>query len=594
MQKTPSWDLSDLFSSIEDPKIEKSITETAKKATAFREKYRSKLVDFATPTALVGIMKEYEDILSTAVLPLAYGELVFSADSISPEKGAFLQKVRIAVTEIFSQLIFVELEITDFSEKIFGDLLASNELENYKHFFEKLLDWKKHRLSEKEEQVIEMKELTGKQAFTRLFEQELARQKFVIEIDGSEKELSQSEILNLLHTSDDQAIRRKASEIFTSELLQKESVIVFVFNTLMADKKISDKLHRFSFPEQARHLSNEAKREAVESMAKAVEENYSLVRQYYDFKRQVLGLEKLFDYDRYAPIAASDQQYTFAEAQEIVLNAFGAFDFVFGEIAEKIFAKSWIDAAPIKGKRGGAYCECATPEMHPYVFMNFTGSASDVITLAHEMGHAVNFELARKQTFVNFNSPLTLAETASTFAETLVFKRLVEKTKDKKILLGLYMQKIEGIFASVHRQIALYRFEQDFHRIYREKGELSRSEISEIWRERQSKMFGDSIKITDGYDNWWMYISHFVHTPFYVYAYSFGELLALGLFEKMENDQQNFVEKYKLFLEAAGTQSPEQLASIFGIDLEDPNFWKGGLKIIAGYLDEARLLFSQQ
>ena len=592
MQKPPTWDLTDLFSSIHDPKIDQLTNVTMQRTKIFREKYHGRIGELATPSNMLEVIKEYESILSDFVLPQVYGELIFSVDSASSENGAFLQKVRSEAAEIFSQLIFVELEITNLSEQQLMLLMESEIIFEYRHFFEKLADWKINRLSEAEEQIVEMKDLTGRRAFVRLFEQELAGQKFKVEITGEKKHLSQSEILNLLHTSESQDVRKRAAEAFTAGLHEKESVLVFIMNILAEDKKISDKLHKFSFPDQSRHKTNEAKPEAVEAMASVVEKHYNLVQQYYDFKKEVLGLEKIYDYDRYAPLEKIDQAYTFVQAKEIVLDAFKSFDENFGKIAEVFFEKSWIDAAPGKGKRGGAFCEGATPTMHPFVFMNFTGSANDVMTLAHELGHAINFELSRKQTFVNYGQPLTLAETASIFAETLVFKKMVESIKDKKVLLGLYMQKIESIFASTSRQISMYRFEQDFHNNYRERGEMSAGEIGKLWRDRQGKMFGESLILTGGYDNWWMYVAHFIHTPFYVYAYAFGELLAFGLFEKAKEDRGEFAKKYIEFLEAAGSKSPQELADLFEIDLEDESFWESGMRTVEQYLIKAKELHS--
>ena len=594
MQKAPTWDLTDLFSSIEDPKIEQLIEQTARRAKIFQQKYRTNLLLYAKPSALFEALKEYESILSAAIKPQAYGELLFTVDSISPANGAFLQRVKTATTEIFSQLIFFELEISGFSKKIFQQLLESEELLAYRHYLEKLLAWKPYRLSEAEEKIFEMKELTGRQALTRLFEQELSRQKFKLDVEEKSLFLTQAEILNLLYTNDKQEVRAKAAQVFTQGILQKESVLTFVTNTLAQDKKISDQLHGFTFAQQSRHLQNEANPAAVEAMTEIVEKHYGLVQEYYAFKKEVLELEKLYDYDRYAPLKIASKKYSFAEAQEIVLGAFDEFDPSFGKIAKNFFEKKWIDAFPLHGKRGGAYCEGATPDVHPYVFMNFTGSANDVMTLAHELGHGINFELARKQTFVNYNSPLTLAETASIFAETLTFSKLASSTDDKKVLLGLYMQKIEGIFASVQRQISMYRFEQDLHTTYRNSGELSTSQISQLWRKRQEQMYGDSIILTEEYDNWWMYIPHFIHTPFYVYAYAFGELLALGLFEKAQSSPKEFFEKYKKFLEAGGSQSPNDLARLFGIDLEDGEFWESSIRIIEQYLRKAKQLHLDQ
>ncbi len=593
MEKLPLWNLSDLFTSISDPRINESLEDVSRRAKKFRDDYHLKIKDITSPSKMLEVFKEYESIISLAVKPQAYAELLHSTNTANPEYGAFMQKASTTSAEIFSQLIFFELELTFLPEKEFASFLESVELANYRHYFEKLSAWKKHRLSEKEEQILEFKRLTGKQAFQRLYEQELTKQQFSLEIDGEKKNLNQSEILNILYTSSNQTKRADAAAAFTVGLSEKESILTFVMNTLAEDKKIEDKLLGFEYPEQARHLNNEANRDAVETMVKVVEESYALVQEYYTFKKEVLGLEKMYDYDRYAPVGSKNKSIEFKEAQEIVLGAFSDFDGDFGKIATDFFDKQWIDAAPMTGKRGGAYCEGATPDVHPYVFMNFTGSINDVMTLAHELGHGINFELARKQSIVNYNCPLTLAETASIFAETLAFRKTTENETDKEVLLGMYMQKIESIFASVQRQISMFRFEQDFHNAYRKGGELTAAQINVLWIGRQREMFGNVVSLTANYESWWSYVSHFIRTPFYVYAYAFGELLAFGLLHKAEKKPEQFPGMYREFLEGGGSKSPQELAQIFNIDLEDENFWRSGIETIAEYIKKAKKLKSE-
>ncbi|KKQ79721.1 MAG: Oligoendopeptidase F, partial [Candidatus Moranbacteria bacterium GW2011_GWD2_38_7] len=326
IENIPSWDLSDLFSSVSDPKIEVIINETSKRAKNFKEKYRDKLAAFSEPSQLLPIIKEYESILSDAIKPQAYAELTFTVDSLSPANGAFLQNIRTKVAEIISELIFFELEITKFSEDVFSRLIDSEMLVDYKHYFERLLVWKPFRLSEAEERVMEMKGLTGRQAFVRLFDQELSRQKFQLTIDGKIVQMTQSEILNILYSNKNQENRAQAAKSFTKGLIQKEDVLTFVMNTLAEDKKIEDSLRGFTFPEQDRHLKNQASPESIEAMCRIVEKFYGLVQQYYVFKKEVLGLEKIFDYDRYAPLKTSGKKYSFEEAREIVLSAFEEFD----------------------------------------------------------------------------------------------------------------------------------------------------------------------------------------------------------------------------------------------------------------------------
>lgn len=585
----PSWNLSDLFLSMDDPEIQKTLTFALEKATSFNKKYKGKLNELVESLQLLNALKEFEDIVSTAIKPQDYAELLHSTDSVSHEKGAFLQKIKSETNEIFSELIFFEIELGKLEN--FDKFLNDKKLSEYRHYFEKLSNQKKFHLSEKEEKIIEKKDLSGRQAFARLFELQLSRQKFKINIDGEEKSLTQSEILNLLNTESRQDIRKKAAKIFTDTLKQDAGVLTFVTNTLAEDKKNEDKLRGFEFPEDSRHLANETDSKAVEVMCKVVEDYYHLTEDYYKFKKEVLGLQQMYDYDRYAPIDDSQGTYTFQEAKEIVIDAFGEINNDFAKIAQDFFDKNWIDAKVLHGKRSGAYCAPIAPDIHPYVFMNYSGSSNDVKTLAHELGHALHFDLARKQSILNYNVPLTLAETASIFAEMLVFSKLASSTDDERILLGLYMKKIEEIFASVQRQISMFRFEQDLHAKYRESGELSMEQINKLWRNRQQQMFGDSIILTEEYDNWWMHIPHFINTPFYVYAYAFGELLGFGLYKNMQNDPVRFSKKYLEFLESGGKKSPQELADIFGINLSDEQFWIDGMNVIKDYIDKAKNIY---
>jgi oligoendopeptidase F len=366
--------------------------------------------------------------------------------------------------------------------------------------------------------------------------------------------------------------------------------LTYITNILLEDKGIDDRLRRFPTPEAGRHLGNEIDQQTVDTMAEVVVQNYGLVQEFYGFKKQVLGLRRLYDYDRYAPVTRSHVKFSFDQAREMILTAFRAFSPVVGDAAAEFFHRRWIDAPPRYGKTGGAFCHYVTPDVHPYVFMNYTGDARSVLTLAHELGHGVHAYLARRQTYLNFSWPLTIAETASVFGEMVVFENLKDALPSRQEKFALHFGKIEEIFATVFRQISLYRFEQDLHRDRRERGELPVEAINALWRRRQEEMFGRSVTLTPDYDIWWSYIPHFVHTPFYVYAYAFGELLTLSLYARYRREGRPFVDRYLEMLAAGGSKSPRELLEPMGVDLTRRDFWQGGMEIIRQMIKEVERL----
>lgn len=582
------WDLSDLFISLEDPKIDELLGALHTKAKEFRKTYVGNVGMLAQGNAMRTMLEEYEALIAGVMSLGVYAHLEFSANTQAHETGAFMQKIQSRIADVADQFVFVDVELSQMSDTQIEHFSRTEELANYRHFFEAVLRWKKHHLSENEEKILIRKHLTGRDAFQRLFNQELSEQKFPFVVEGKKKLLSQAEILNLLYSNPSQAERKKAAQVFTRVLKQKKKMLTFIFNTLAADKNADDVLRKYTFPEESRHLSNEITPHAAEAMAKAVTDNYRLVHEYYTFKREVLGLETLYDYDRYAPLPTHTKTYSFEEAKEIVLAAFKSFSQEFYAIANEFFEKNWIDAELRPGKQSGAFCMYVNPQKHPYVFVNFTGSANDVLTLAHELGHAIHGQLARKQTMLNYEWPLTMSETASIFAETITFHYMVSQIDDTETKLGLYMHKIEGIFASVFRQISMYRFEQAFHAQFLKSGELSEEMIDTLWKKSQRPMFGKSVTLTKNYANWWAYIPHFVQTPFYVYAYAFGELLTLSLLKQWEDGAVNFATRYQELLAAGGSKSPQELLGAFQVDLEDGKFWMSGVALIEEYLKKAK------
>ena len=587
----PVWDLSAYFSGIHDPRIFATLANAKKCAEKFEKRWRGNITEAISAAELLAPIQELEVILQEAQKPAHYASLVKATDSITPEHGALEQRTNVEFLEVYRHVTFFELELLELPELALQKLIGAKELSGYWHFLLNLLKTKPHRLSEGEEQIMNDLSLTGKGAFTRLFEEELSQKKFPISVGGIKEEWPEEKVLNTLqHT--DRAIRKAGADALTAGLREDSRRLTYIFNVLGEDKRIRDQYQKFDSPEASRHLANEVTQEAVDTMSEAVSEQVYLVSDYYNLKRQVLGLDELYDYDRYAPVLEAERVYTFEEARDTVLTAYGKFSPRMRERANEFFEKNWIDAETKHGKRGGAFCSYGTPDLHPVVFLNYLGETKSVLTLAHELGHGVHGSLMRKQTLFNFDTPLTIAETASVFGEMLVFDSLRGSVRGKE-LLALLMGMIEEVFATVFRQHAMYKFEQDFHAARRKEGELKTEAISDMWINRQREMFGSSVTLRDDYRIWWSYIPHFLHTPFYVYAYTFGELLTLSFYDlyKKTDDKSGFAEKYVAMLEAGGTKTPEELVEPFGIDLASKEFWEGGLEVVGEMVEEAKRLY---
>lgn len=585
----PRWDLSDLFLGLDDSNIAKTLDEQDTVAQAFAKTYRGTISNpKLDPAFLLEAIRSYERILQETSKLSIYTQLRFSVESTSPEIGAFLQKIQARVTAIQQHLIFFDVELASQNEIGLRALANDPVLLPYRHYLEQQLTLKPHRLTELEEKILADKQLTGSAAFLRLFEQELGHKTFTLIKNGASTILNESETLHLLHDAD-RGTRKAAAEALTSGLTEELPRLTYIFNTLIQDKRTDDRYRGFGTPEAARHLENEIDTPVVDALVASVTESYDMVHDFYTWKKRTLGYDTLEDYDRYAPLKNANAIFPFETSRDLVLKAFHRFSPTFADTARAFFDKRWIDAPMAQGKRGGAYCSYGTPDLHPYVFLNHTGSARDVLTMAHELGHAIHATLAQPRGYLQFSSPLTLAETASVFAEMVVFDDLRSSLEDPQDRLALLSQKIEEIFASVHRQIAMFQFERDVHAAAGTQGELSAETLNALWRKRQAEMFGDSVSLTNGYDVWWSYISHFYATPFYVYAYAFGELLTLSLYAHYRERGDTFVHEYISMLAAGGSQSPQTLLAPFGIRLDDPTFWKKGISLLRAMVEEALL-----
>ena len=582
-----AWDLSDLYSGLNDSRIERDTNGLIKKSAAFEKKYRGKINSktINAPTLLKAV-SELESISEQIGKLLSFAYLIFAADTAKPEHGAFLQKIQEKATEARKYLMFFELEWVKLNDSKARMLMGDRKLSHYRHFLEQERKYKPHRLSEPEEKILDEKANTGSRAFKRLFDEVLNNIRFKVRLDGKVRQLSETETLALLYDPD-RTKRKAAAEGLTEGLLANSHVLTFIFNTLVQDHAVSDRLRSFSYPMESRHLDNEIDRDTVDALISSCEKNYGMVTKYYKLKKKLLGLKKFCDYDRYAPIFSDSKTIRYGEGKEIILSSFDVFSPKMSEIAGKFFEKNWIDAETRDGKRGGAFSHGTIPSAHPYVFMNYTGRLRDVMTLAHELGHGVHQYLSRKQGYFQSNTPLTTAETASVFAEMLVFHKLMETVKNPRTRLSLVCSKLEDIFATVFRQVVLTRFEESLHTARRERGELRQEDIDKLWVKANEPMFGDSVELTGDYSHWWLYIPHFIHSPFYCYAYSFGELLVLALYHKYLNEGNKFVPRYIELLSSGGSDAPDKLLERVGVNIKDPGFWQGGLDLLKDMVDDA-------
>ncbi|HEX6981218.1 MAG TPA: M3 family oligoendopeptidase [Balneolaceae bacterium] len=582
-----NWDLSDLYSSVDDPALQNDKEQLRKLVDDFASSYKGKVASLDA-AGLKKALQKYEELLETIGKIGAYAHLIWSTDTSNAEYGKLMQEANELSSEIHQKLVFFDVEWLSVDDGQAQKLIETDELSHYSHYLEASRRYKKHILSEKEEQVLSAKQVTGSSAWNRFFDETMGAARF--KLNG--EELTQQEVLSKLHESD-RELRKKAQESLTETFREKSRPLTFIFNTLLADKQINDKLRKYPSWVSSRNLANEIDDETVEVLIKSVTEKYSLVQRFYDLKQDLLGYDEMFDYDRYAPLLKNEKEIQWSEAQEMVLDSYSGFHPEMGAIAAKFFDENWIDAAIKPGKRGGAYSAGTVPSVHPYVFMNFDGKIRDVQTLAHELGHGVHQYLSRQQGALQASTPLTTAETASVFGEMLVFQALMRKLDDPKERLALLIGKIDDTIATVFRQISMNRFENAMHTKRREEGELTTEDFSNLWRQTQEPMYGNSVMLTENYDLWWSYIPHFLHTPGYVYAYAFGELLVLALYEEYTRSQNGFSEKYLEMLRAGGSDRPENIVGKLGLDITQPDFWNQGLSAIENMVEQAEELAKQ-
>jgi oligoendopeptidase F len=584
----PSWDLSELYASPDDPRLDADLAEILTLAEAFEADYKGRLAQL-DDAALAQAFGRYEAILTRAQPPGTFAHLVHAADTANPRHGALMVRIQERATQVQNHLLFLELELAALDADRLSAIAASPRFERVRHYVEKVVQQKPYLLAEAEERILNEKDVTGASAFTRLFDEVTSTMEFTLEVDGAEQRLNESALLAYLYHPDrDQ--RHRAAVSLGDGLGRYLRQLVFIYNTLILDKATDDRLRGYPEPESARHLSNELTSEIVETMSAATVEAYPLVARYYDLKRRILGLDQLFVWDRYAPLPGGTGEVPWDEARRIVVDAYATFAPEIGEIVDRFFHKRWIDAALRPGKRGGAFCAANTPTSHPYVLLNYTGKPRDVMTLGHELGHGIHDVLSAVQSILVYHPPLALAETASVFGEILVFDALRQRVAEPAQKLALLAGKIEDIFATTFRQIAMYRFEQRVHRLRREQGELDAEAFGAVWQEEMGAMFGSSLDLTEGHRSWWSYIPHFMHSPFYVYAYPFGQFLTLGLYRLYLAEGDAFLPRYRQVFSAGGSVAPPALLAGVGIDVGDPAFWRLGMRYIGELVAEAEAL----
>ena len=577
----PGWNLGDLYAGPQAPELKADLERASNEAKAFNNRYRGHLAEL-NGLQLGSAITAYESLSEILDKIMSYAQLLFSADASNAESGSFMQDIRERVTAISTDALFFTLEINRLDDAVLAAQLTADEAARYAPWIRNTRVFRTHQLSDDLEKLLHEKSPTGSAAWVRLFEETFADMRFAV--DG--KQLTMSEVLNLLSDKDG-GLRRKAAKALGAGLNADIRLFTLIANTLIKDKEIEDSWRKYPHPAAERNLSNQLEDEVVEALAGSVVDAFpALAHRYYRLKAHWFGQEALDYWDRNAPLPDDDdRRYSWEQAKDLVLNAYGDFCPDMANIARRFFDQRWIDAAVRPGKDSGAFSHPTTPSIHPYILMNFHGKAHDVMTLAHELGHGVHQVLAAGQGALMSGAPLTLAETASVFGEMLTFRAMLNGEADagrRRILLA---GKVEDMLNTVVRQIAFHQFETLVHDLRRKK-ELSAELLGKIWMETQSRSLGPAIRLDGEYRNYWAYIPHFVHTPFYVYAYAFGDCLVNSLYGVFSDGHDGFQDKYMNMLRAGGTLRHKELLAPFGLNASDPGFWKRGLAVISGFIDE--------
>jgi oligoendopeptidase F len=585
----PEWNLDDLYTGLEAPELLADLARADADAAAFTASYKGTLGVLAAdnPAGLLDAVKAYEDLDDLMGRLGSYAGLVYSGDTTDPKRAKFYGDVSEKLTNASSHLLFFALELNGIEDAVLDRALQLPGLDRYKPFFDDVRKERPHQLEPRVEQLFHEKYTTGRGAWNRLFDETIAALTF--DVDGEILPLERT--LNLMQEPDEKK-RKAASDALAKVFTENLRTFTLITNTLAKDKEISDRWRSFEDVADSRHLANRVEREVVEALVSAVRAAYPrLSHRYYAIKAKWFGKDKLENWDRNAPLPKVEQRtISWIEARDTVLSAYGGFSPQMSDIAKQFFDKNWIDAPARPGKSPGAFAHPTTPSAHPYVLVNYLGKPRDVMTLAHELGHGVHQVLAAPNGPLMAPTPLTLAETASVFGEMLTFRKILDGTTDPVQKKALLASKVEDMLNTVVRQIAFYTFERKVHTERREKGELTSDRLNEIWLEVQAESLGPAIRFNPGYEVFWTYIGHFIHSPFYVYAYAFGDCLVNSLYAVYEKSHEGFAERYFALLSAGGTKHHSELLAPFGLDARDPQFWQTGLGLIERMIGELEAL----
>jgi oligoendopeptidase F len=582
------WDLSPLVNGDEESGVQRQLDQALNRAGSFADAYSGKLAELDAAT-FAEAMHELAAINELVGKAGSFASLRFATDSDDPTRGALLQLVQERATELETKLLFFELQWAALGDERAEALLADPALGFCAHYLRSARRYRPHLLSEPEERIVAEKSLTSSGSWARLFGELMAALRVTLDGEPVVLDVALSRLMD-----PDRDTRRAVAESLSEALEPGLRTRAFIYNTLVYDKSVDDRLRSYPHWLAARNLANEASDESVMALIEAVRGRFDIPQRWYRLKARLLGLERLDDYDRYAPLETKEIVYSFGEAREFVLGTYASLSPDAGNVVRRFFDERWIDAPTRPHKRGGAFCSYTVPSVHPYVMLNYTANRRDVLVMAHELGHGLHAALAQPQGIFHQSTPLTTAETASVFGEALTFGRLLEQAPDDDARLGLLAERIDGSIATVFRQMAMNRFEHLVHTGRRSEGELSVDRINAFWTESQAELFGDSVQMLDGYRMWWSYVPHFINSPGYVYAYAYGQLLALSVYSRYLSQGTSFAPAYLEMLAAGGSRSPEELGKIVGIDLADPGFWDSGLDLIEQQLRDAEELVARR
>jgi oligoendopeptidase F len=571
------WNLNDLYPHTEDKSVAADIDWCTREGKAITRDYKGRIAALSADqmNVLVGRLEDLEARLGKL---LTFAFLNYTTQVDNAPAGAFYQKIHELASQVEKDLVFFELEWNLLPSEHVEPMLVEEILRGYRHYLSSMRRFQPHQLSEAEEKLLIERKIVERKSWNTLFDKIFGNLRF------GEKKRTEEEVLTDLYNAD-RKVRQQAAAEMTEGLQSQNHILTHIFNTLAAEKMITDRQRKHTSWVSSMNLDNQLQDNTVETLISAVTSRYDIVQRFYKVKKDLLGLDTLYDYDRYAPLPALPSKLiNWEENKKMVLDSFAGFSPQMAEIGSRFFDKQYIHAPVIQGKRGGAFAHPCVPEVHPYVMVNYTGSLRDVSTVAHELGHGIHQVLAAEKGYFYSDTPLVLAETASVFAELLVFRSQLELLGNDAERRAFICQKLESIFATVFRQTAMNRFEKAMHEGRREKGELSSEQLSSFWRDTQQQMFAESVTLTDDYGIWWSYIPHFLSTPGYVYSYAFGELLVLALYGIYEQEGSSFIEQYLTLLKAGGSDTPYNLLKPFAIDLDDTSFWNRGLDVIDSML----------